>query len=273
MNSEAAWILFSVLLQDSVILVLVVAFFWAGVFVARRFGYRAGYRLGALGLDPVILAVVGTYFWAGLFVARQFGYRGHGLGALGLARPKPGYFAAVSLGISVGIGALIFSFLMLPLSTYLVEWFGYSSERSVQEPLMQDLGDWIGENPGVAIPATVFVVVLFAPAVEEVVFRGAIFGGSRKLVALLFARLRRSGKGKAGETAAFVLAALASSAGFALLHLEPALLPTLLVLAVALCALYRWTGSLLASYLAHATFNSFATLLIVLSGLGVLPPQ
>ncbi|MDQ4106563.1 MAG: hypothetical protein M3157_05255, partial [Actinomycetota bacterium] len=59
---------------------------------------------------------------------------------------------------------------------------------------------------------------------------------------------------------------------FALLHLEPVLLPALLLLAVALCALFRWSESLLPSFVAHATFNSFATLLIILSGLGVFEP-
>lgn len=237
MTSEAARALYSVLLADSLILVVVIFFFWAGVFVARQFRYPASYSLGSLGLT----------------------------------RPKPGYLAAAVLGIATGIGALFLSFLMLPLSTYLVEWLGYSAERSVQEPLMQNLQDWVGENPGIAIPATIFVVVLFAPAVEETIFRGAIFGGLRRLVALLFARPPESGNGKAGETTSFILAALASSAFFSLLHLDPVLLPTILVLAIALCTLYRWTGSLIAPFAAHATFNSFATLLIVLSGLGVLP--
>lgn len=237
MPSEAAEALYSVLLMDSVILAVVICLFWAGVFVVRQLGYPVGY----------------------------------GLGALGLTRPKPGYFIGAALGILTGIGALVFSILALPLSTYVVEWLGYSTESTVQVPLMQSIQDWIGENPGTAIPVTVFVVVLFGPAVEETIFRGAIFGGLRKLVALLFIRSRESGKGKAGETVSFILAALASSTAFALLHLEPVLLPTLVVLAFALCALYRWTGSLLAPFAAHATFNSFATLVIVLSGLGVVP--
>jgi membrane protease YdiL (CAAX protease family) len=54
-------------------------------------------------------------------------------------------------------------------------------------------------------------------------------------------------------------------------HQEPVILPVLFVLALALCALYRRTESLLPCFAAHATFNSFAVLLIILSGLGVLP--
>jgi membrane protease YdiL (CAAX protease family) len=43
---------------------------------------------------------------------------------------------------------------------------------------------------------------------------------------------------------------------------------------VALCTLFARTGSLLPSFVAHATFNSFATSLIILGGLGVfdVPP-
>src|SRR5215213_8751056 len=68
----------------------------------------------------------------------------------------------------------------------------------------------------------------------------------------------------------FIASALASSLLFALLHLEPVLLPVLLILAITLCALFQRTGSLLPSFVAHATFNSFAAALIILSGLNVL---
>jgi membrane protease YdiL (CAAX protease family) len=140
---------------------------------------------------------------------------------------------------------------------------------------MQGVQEWVGENPETAIPLAILVVVLFAPAVEEIIFRGAIFGGLRKLAALLFRRLRRysKGPGTIGVSVSFVFAAPVSSALFALLHLEPVLLPTLFMLAIALCALYQRTGNLLPCFVAHATFNSFAVLIIILSGLGALPVQ
>jgi uncharacterized protein len=43
-----------------------------------------------------------------------------------------------------------------------------------------------------------------------------------------------------------------------------------LILAITLCALFRRTGSLLPSFVAHAAFNSVAAVLIILSGLNVL---
>ena len=69
------------------------------------------------------------------------------------------------------------------------------------------------------------------------------------------------------------MAAFLSSSFFALLHLEPVLLSAILILALALCALYWRTGSLVSTFVAHATFNLFAVLVVVLMGLGVLPAQ
>jgi membrane protease YdiL (CAAX protease family) len=129
---------------------------------------------------------------------------------------------------------------------------------------MRALEGWVRESPGTAIPAIVLVVVIVGPAVEELVFRGAIFNGLYRL-----SRVSKS-PGTSARRAAFALSALASSALFALLHLEPVLLPALLILAVILCALFERTGSLLPPFVAHATFNSFAVLLIILSGLDVL---
>ena len=227
-------------------------------------------------VDSLILGLTIGLFWMGVFVAKKFGLpASYGLEALGLARPKPGYFAATRLGVMVGVGALVLGFVLNPLSAFVLERFDVSTESTVQEPFMQGIQDWVGENPGIAIPATVFVVVLFAPAIEEIIFRGALFGGLRKLTSLLFGRLRGRGKetGKAGEVVSFVFAALVSSTAFALLHLEPVLLPVLLTLAIALCAIYQRTGSLITTFTAHATFNSFAVLILVLSGLGALPTQ
>jgi membrane protease YdiL (CAAX protease family) len=152
-----------------------------------------------------------------------------------------------------------------------LERLGYSTRSTVQQPLMEGLVGWVRESPGVAITATIMVVVLFGPAVEELVFRGAIFNGLYRLGALISSRSVEAehSKGPPGKTI-FVSSALASSIPFALLHLEPVLLPVLLILAISLCALFQRSGSLLPSFVAHATFNSFATTLVILQGLNVL---
>lgn len=233
--------LLAVVLQDLVFFVLTVGFFWVGVYLLRRvLGSPTSYSLAPLGFQ----------------------------------RPRGGYLAGATLGFWVGVVAIGASLVITPLSTYVLEQLGYSTESRVQGPFMEGLSGWIGKDPGTAIPAIIAVVIFFGPAIEELVFRGAIFGGLYRL-SLFFSRKLGSKtdtvrKGT-GEKVSFVLSALFSSVPFALAHLEPVALPMLLILAVGLCTLYRRTGSLLPTLVAHATFNSFAVLLIILSGLRVLP--
>jgi uncharacterized protein len=238
---DPSQLLLSVTLQNVVFFVLTIGLFWGGVFVMRRLGRPAGYSLSPLGFK----------------------------------KPESGYFSGVVLGFLAGLGALAASLLLVaPLSFYVVDKLGYSTERSVQGPLMQGLSGWIGENPGTAIPATVAVVVFFGPAVEELVFRGAFFGGLYRLGLFVSRKLGGKDRGqrkRTGERVSFALSALFSSAVFALLHGEAVIVPVLFVLAALLCALYRRTGSLLPCLVTHATFNGFAVLLVILSGFGVLP--
>ncbi len=240
MPERSAESLLLVVLQDVVLIVLAVGVFWIGVSVARGLGRPARYSLAPLGLS----------------------------------KPGGGYLVGAGVGLLFGLGALVVSLALSPLSAYVLQQLGYSTESNIQEPLMEGLSAWIGESPATAIPLIVAVVVLFGPAVEEFFFRGAIFGGLYRL-GLLFSRASGDRAGKVnigiGEKVSFAISALLSSALFALAHLEPALLAVLFVLAIALCALYRRTGSLLPCFVAHATFNLFPVVLIILNGLGALP--
>lgn len=191
------------------------------------------------------------------------------LAPLGFTFPKSGPSRGIFIGLSVGVGAVFVGAILNAVSTVVFESLGYSAESRVQQPFMQSLQGWVQENPAMAIPAIIFVVVLFGPFVEELVFRGAIFNGLYRLARAFPVLLGGKELTRSADLISFALAATVSSGFFALLHLEPVLLPALLTLSVALCALFRWSGSLLPSFVAHATFNSFATLLIVLSGLGV----
>jgi membrane protease YdiL (CAAX protease family) len=213
-------------------------------------------------------------FWLGVVVARALGRKASfSLAPLGFRRPDGGLLAGAVLGVAVGVGAIVVSIIVNPISAFVLDRLGYSTESTVQQPFMRGLVGWVEENPATAIPAIILVVVVIGPAVEELVFRGAVFNGLDRLGSLLASRTvgaapERPSRGPSGRTV-FVLSALLSSAFFALLHLEPVLLPAILILAVALCALFRRTGSLLPPLVAHATFNSFATSLIILNGLGV----
>jgi len=169
--------------------------------------------------------------------------------------------------VAVGVGAVIASIPVNLATTFVLDRLGYSTERAIQGPFMRGLFHWVQESPDTAIPAIILVVMIFGPAVEELVFRGALFNGLYRLGRLILGV--SGGSRRTARRVSFALAALISSVVFALLHLEPTLLPVLLILAVVLCVLFERTGSLLPTFVAHATFNSFAVSLIILAGLGV----
>jgi membrane protease YdiL (CAAX protease family) len=232
--------------------------------------------LSVVFLDLLLAMLTVGFFWVGVSVMRGLGrQRSYSLAPLGVRKPESGYSSGVLLGFLTGLGALAASLLAIaPLSFYVLERLGYSTERSVQGPLMQGLAAWIGENPGVGIPATVAVVVFFGPAVEELIFRGALFGGLHRLGLFVSGKLGGKDGGErkeTGERVSFALSAFFSSAVFALVHGEAAVVPVLFVLAFVLCLLYRRTGSLLPCLATHATFNAFAVALVILSGFGALP--
>lgn len=246
MELSAQEILLFVVAQDLVLVVLTVLVFWIGVFVARRFfGGRAGYSLRSLGLR----------------------------------RPAMGAFSGAALGVLVGLGALVVSVAVNALTAVVFESLGLPAENEQQEPLLRGLGEWVSANPAVAIPAAIFVVVILVPAVEEFVFRGAVFGGLYNLgLRLLRGRQAADNAPSGGKEApprvryaALVAAALVSSVLFAALHFSPVILPALFLLSLALSVLYWRTGSLLPPFLAHVTFNAFPVLIIVLTSLLGVP--
>jgi membrane protease YdiL (CAAX protease family) len=228
--------------------------------------------LSVVLLDAAVAGIVIGGFWLAVTWMRSLGKKiGYSLAPLGFSRPRGGLLAGIGAGMAVGIGAFLLSMIVTPLSVLVLERLGYSTESTVQQPFMEGLVGWVQESPGVAVPAIVLIVVLFGPAVEELVFRGVVFNGLYRLGALVYTRSvgAEQSKRPPGKTI-FVSSALASSVLFALLHLEPVLLPVLLILAITLCALFQRTGSLLPSFVAHATFNSVAAVLIILRGLNVL---
>ena len=231
-----------------------------------------GTLLSVVLLDAAVAGMVVGIFWLAVSLLRRMGKKiGYSLAPFGFSRPRGGALAGIGTGMAVGIGAFFLSVIVTPLSVLVLERLGYSTESTVQQPFMEGLVGWVQERPGVAVPAIVLVVVLFGPAVEELVFRGVVFNGLYRLGALVYTRSvgAEHSKGPPGK-AIFISSALASSVLFALLHLEPVLLPVLLILAITLCALFQRTGSLLPPFVAHATFNSVAAVLIILRGLNVL---
>ena len=231
--------------------------------------------LSTVVVDTLAAAAVIGFFWLAVLWMRSFGKKvGYSLAPLGFSRPRGGILAGIGAGMAVGVGAVLLSMIVNPISFLVLERLGYSTESTIQKPFMQGLVRWVQESPSAAIPAIVLVVVLFGPAVEELVFRGAIFNGLYRLGAMISTRSvgTEHSKRPLGKTI-FYSSALASSLLFALAHLEPVFLPVLLILAITLCALFQRTGSLLPPFVAHATFNSFVAALIILRGLNVLDFQ
>jgi uncharacterized protein len=231
-----------------------------------------GTLLSVVLLDAAVAGIVVGIFWLAVSLLRRMGKKiGYSLAPLGFSRPRGGALAGIGAGMAVGIGAFLLSMIVTPLSVLVLERLGYSTESTVQQPFMEGLVGWVQERPGVAVPAIVLVVVLFGPAVEELVFRGVVFNGLYRLGALVYTRtIGKEHSIRPPSKTIFISSALASSVLFALLHLEPVLLPVLLILAITLCALFQRTGSLLPPFVAHATFNSVAAVLIILRGLNVL---
>jgi uncharacterized protein len=231
-----------------------------------------GTLLSVVLLDAAVAGIVVGIFWLAVSLLRRMGKKiGYSLAPLGFSRPRGGALAGIGAGMAVGIGAFLLSMIVTPLSVLVLERLGYSTESTVQQPFMEGLVGWVQERPGVAVPAIVLVVVLFGPAVEELVFRGVVFNGLYRLGALVYTRtIGKEHSIRPPSKTIFISSALASSVLFALLHLEPILLPVLLILAITLCALFQRTGSLLPPFVAHATFNSVAAVLIILRGLNVL---
>jgi membrane protease YdiL (CAAX protease family) len=233
--------------------------------------------------NVLFFALTVGVFWAGAFVLRALRGKnaaGYGLSALGLRRPRGGYLAAVSIGVLVGFGALLLSLLLNAASSVVLDGLGLPADNSAQQPLMQGITQWVRESPGIAIPLAFFSVVILGPAVEELMFRGAIFGGLYRLFRFVTERGIRGGGEAAGAALSSTAGKLAlglsvalSSALFASLHFSPVLVIALFTLAVVLCELYRRSGSLLAPFVAHATFNSFAVIALVLTGLDIIPTQ
>ena len=231
-----------------------------------------GTLLSVVVLDAAVAVFVVGGFWLSVLLMRSFGNKvGYSLAPLGFSRPEGGVPGGIFLGLFVGVFAIVLSFAVNPLSTFVLERLGYSTTSTIQRPFMEGLAGWVRESPGFAVTAIILVVVVFGPAVEELVFRGVVFNGLYRLGSWFSTRSigEDSSTMPHGKTT-FVFSALASSVLFSLLHLEPVLLPTLLILAMILCYLFQRTGSLLPCFIAHATFNSFATAIIVLDGLNII---
>src|SRR3712207_405645 len=169
-------------------------------------------------------------------VARGLGGKaGYSLAPLGFSRPRGGVLVGIGAGVAVGVGAVIASMPLNLASAFVLERLGYSTERTIQGPFMQGLARWVAESPGLAVPVIVFVVVISGPAVEELVFRGAVFNGLYRLGGYVSANLRGSeGSARTARRAPFAPAPLPPPSPSPPLHPDTGRLPALPISVAAL---------------------------------------
>lgn len=196
---------------------------------------------GSLDTDPTIpqLAVAMLGVWAVFVAAIVLASRRFGTGDV-LADVGVSFRPIDLLGLPVGVGAqLLLPALYWPLRELWPETF--SSARL--EERAQDLADRAGGFDTVLLA---LVVVVGAPLIEEVVYRGLI---------------QRSLTRAASRGAGLLL----TSALFALVHLAPVEYPGLFVAGLVFGLGVAITGRIGPAIVTHAAFNA-AGLVIVLNG-------
>jgi membrane protease YdiL (CAAX protease family) len=171
-----------------------------------------------IALLPSMVAVelfmLGAALW---FVRRKYGFP---LPMLGLRKPERDSWFLPFAGTLVGLAIV----------------FGYDALLALTPVESAGTPDEVFDSPG---PIIVVVVgaVLLAPWIEEIFFRGFLFGGLQ---------------GRLG----WVAAAIISSVVFAAAHLDPYGIPAYAALGVLFAWAYHYTRSLKASMIVHAAINT-----------------
>ena len=158
--------------------------------------------------------------------AELFGLRRMGLGRAGL----------------IGLLAIIPAWVVVTACMYLLNHLmeGFWPDLKGQDLAQSFLksGNW-GAKAMLAVSA-----VIIAPLMEEIVFRGFIYGVLKRYTDGIFA-------------------AMCSSLLFAIVHMHVGTMFPLAVLALAFCAAYEYTGSLFVPMIMHGIFNATSLILML----------
>ena len=190
--------------------------------------------VGTLISAAVFLVVIGGILAS--LSARQISWREcFGLMRLG---PVPVFGRAVLLivmALPLITGALVLARVLLAAGGYI-------------DDSPQDIVTFLAHNHSAAARWVVAVFAIFvAPAQEEFLFRGYLYGIMRRY---------------AGPTVGIVL----NAALFAAIHLHLPSFGGLFVLAVCLTLAYEWSGSLFVPITMHALFNAFSVVALLGGG-------
>jgi membrane protease YdiL (CAAX protease family) len=196
----------------------------------RNLRSSPGFLAAALSVSAVLLVVAYFRFIRpGVVSVSDFGF--------GRNRLAPHFFNNVGLAtLATGVGGWLAVALLGRSSQLLLRQIG------VEQTQLREF-TWVRDLPPTDFLLILFAGAVIAPLAEEIFFRGLVF------------RSYLEAKGP-------LVAYLASSTVFALLHLNlPAFLP-IMVLGLVLAGLYRLTGSLLPGVLAHTLNNGLAFLVL-----------
>lgn len=198
----------------------------------------AGYAGDDPDTWPISLTVVAAVLlWIPFLVTLVVLSRNWGSG-----RPRRDFriaFRPVDLvGIPIGVASQLF---VLPVVYWpLQRWFPDTFSADDVQQRARDLWDRVDGAWAVAL---IIVIVVGAPVVEEVVYRGMIL---------------QSLQGRLHD----VLALVVSAVWFAVIHLRPVEFPGLFAFAIVLGACFMVTGRLGSAIMAHAAFNAMGLLVV-----------
>ena len=208
-------------------LIVLMGTFLSGVLLGTLLGRRTGAVLAALAFEALLALV--TVAWVR---ARQAPWREPlGVGA----RPT---FSDLAFGVGAGLGiSVVVTTVVAPALFWLLSLI-------TGEPVVPPQQEVLPANPsGFHLAITGVSVIVAAPVGEELFFRGFLYGSLRA----------RTGAG---------VAALVSSAVFAVTHSIPLLMPLLFVVGLGLAWIYEQRRSLWPAMAAHAAFNLVGYVLI-----------
>jgi len=193
-----------------------------GVWMAALLSAAAAIRVLALDVNAGLAVSLGELLL--LLPVWWLAVRKYGVGwqALGLRRFE-------GTAVALGCGLMVFSTLFNAVYGLILAQFGLRAQADLV-PLLSELSSpwyfWIG-------------AVVVAPIVEEIFFRGFVFGGLRPHYG-------------------WKKAALISSALFAVIHLQPAAVVPIFLLGLVFALLYERSGSIWPAILMHVSSNALA---------------
>jgi hypothetical protein len=242
-------------------LVYAVVGFLVGQIGALIFGYIAGTIAGKTSAQMTAIAsasvppewyVVATLLglWIGFIGAPWLASRYQG--TRHFARDLGLRFRVIDLvGIAIGVGGQILVAVMYAPFQHDIHDFNGPSQKLT------------GGSHGAGFIVIAIATVIFAPAMEELFFRGLLF----KALVRLFTRLGAAG---GARVAGVVLAVIVDGLLFGLAHGEWVQLAGLAVFGMILAAVSYRTGRLGMNMVAHASFNLVAIIAIAANGSGVI---